>query len=864
MKKQIKIFVAFDNNVEEDIVRFGDFLCGLNAQCANIELSVFKAEKDLCESLEKPISKIKDEIKASDYFLLILGNKIDEYAIDKLEHAIEQYNQTDATPEIHIFVNTQSQNSKEIITSFADGKYEHFVEQFQHSDTLKAKFLIWLRARQKSFFYEVGKDRHGTLIIKVDGTPVSGLNYFDALLNNEDYQANKKKLTKKISQREKLIEESKKMTGEKLDDTWDDISHLASEINVLQEAIDKIEKETIQLYQNYAIKTMENGYDARLKKALLFIEQGEIDKAKAYLDPDASIINLNDISKKLDSINEEKTFWLKIAEKEINILFFEIDRLKMLKDVADKYVNIEKCFQQIEYFQRKFGLELTVLYEYALFLAGQNKHDESLEKYEQNLQRLQKIAEQNEIDTKMSKEEYLKEQADTLNGIAVLQQENNLYEQAEKKYNDSLLIWGELLKLDYGKYPNKYINTLSNIAMLLHETERYEEAEEKYNDALSICIKIAEKNKEEDLLALAYLYQNIAFLQQGIDRIHEADINYTKAASIINELLETYPDKYLEDYAWIWNNIACLQLETNQLDKAEENFHKILSIRKDLVNNNPDRYLWDFMLSYHNLGFLQLKRQKYDEAEINLNEALLIVRKLAKKNSKVYLADEADVLDTLANLQHDTKRYKEAESSYIQALNIRRMLVDNSPSVYLSHVARSLLNLGDLQKDTEQYDEAMKSITESLSIWQELQKKNPTAYLKEYANTLVAMAFLQQGIGTLDKAEENHKKALDIYRKIVENYPEGAMPDFAEILNNLASVQIDREKYEEAEINFQEALSILQGLAEFYPEMHEPRVCLVLTNLIKCKESLLKTKEADDLRLLLENLKRGGSDDQST
>jgi len=34
MKKRIKIFAAFDKDVEEDIVRFGDFLCGLNAQCA--------------------------------------------------------------------------------------------------------------------------------------------------------------------------------------------------------------------------------------------------------------------------------------------------------------------------------------------------------------------------------------------------------------------------------------------------------------------------------------------------------------------------------------------------------------------------------------------------------------------------------------------------------------------------------------------------------------------------------------------------------------------------------------------------------------------------------------------------------------
>jgi len=43
MKKRIKIFAAFDKEVEEDVVRFGDFLCGLNAQCTGVELSVIKS-----------------------------------------------------------------------------------------------------------------------------------------------------------------------------------------------------------------------------------------------------------------------------------------------------------------------------------------------------------------------------------------------------------------------------------------------------------------------------------------------------------------------------------------------------------------------------------------------------------------------------------------------------------------------------------------------------------------------------------------------------------------------------------------------------------------------------------------------------
>ena len=83
MKKRIKIFAAFDKNVEEDVVRFGDFLCGLNTQSTDIEFSVFKSEKELCESMER-LKKIDAELETYEYFLLVLGGKNDEFVPDKL------------------------------------------------------------------------------------------------------------------------------------------------------------------------------------------------------------------------------------------------------------------------------------------------------------------------------------------------------------------------------------------------------------------------------------------------------------------------------------------------------------------------------------------------------------------------------------------------------------------------------------------------------------------------------------------------------------------------------------------------------------------------------------------------------------
>jgi len=90
-KKRIKIFAAFDKDVEEDVVRFGDFLCG---------------------SLEQPKEQIEAGLETCEYFLLILGGETDEFALDKLNRAIERYAETHGNPDVHIFVNAANKDAK--------------------------------------------------------------------------------------------------------------------------------------------------------------------------------------------------------------------------------------------------------------------------------------------------------------------------------------------------------------------------------------------------------------------------------------------------------------------------------------------------------------------------------------------------------------------------------------------------------------------------------------------------------------------------------------------------------------------------------------------------------------------------------
>lgn len=251
VKKRIKIFTAFDSDVEEDIIRFSDFICGLNTSCPSIELFIFKSEEELCKSLEHPKEKIDGELENCEFFLLILGGKHNDYALGKLNSAIEQYAKTHGNPDIHIYVNMAREGAQEVRRFFShDKKYEHYVEQFEHNDTLKAKFLTWLSAKQEDFKYEVDTDMHGTPIIKVGGRPVSGLVDFDALLNNEDYQYEKKKLNKYRLDYEENYKKVLQAEGKEKDILWGDRSLLAKKIKEQQDKVSEMEKNTLALYQN--------------------------------------------------------------------------------------------------------------------------------------------------------------------------------------------------------------------------------------------------------------------------------------------------------------------------------------------------------------------------------------------------------------------------------------------------------------------------------------------------------------------------------------------------------------------------------------------------------------------------------------
>jgi len=817
MKKRIKIFAAFDKDTEEDVVRFGDFLCGLNAHCSSVEFSVFKNEKELCESLERSKEQIDGELETCEYFLLILGGTSDEFALDKLNRAIERYAKTRGNPDIHIFVNTANKGADEVIKFFASEKYEHYVEQFKHNDTLKAKFLIWLSAKQKDFIYETDTDIHGTPVIKVGGNPVSSLVDFDALLNNDDYQHDKKKLIKKREQREKYRAEALKAGGEERNDLWDEISALAKEIDELQDGIAARERDTLALYQNYAKMTLESGYNAKLKRARECIEQGDLDRAREVLDPEGTKNDLKAIRNEHKVLSARIETHKIIAEQKINILFAEIGRLKLDTENKNRFNETEECYEEIENTQEELGLEMTVLSAYASFLAEQNKHNAAIEKYTQELAMWRKLAETNS-------EAYLPDLADTLNNIAFLQAETNCHKEAECNYTEALGIYRNLAGTNPGAYLSDIALIMVNLANLQSKTNRHTEAECNYIEALGIYRNMAETNPDAYLPDLTMTLNNLAMLQTNTNRHKEAEANYAEALGIYKNLAETNPDAYLPDLAMMLNNLAMLQTNTNCHKEAEANYAEALGIYRNLAETNPDAYLPDLAMMLGNLGVLQMNTNRHKEAERNFAEALGIYRNLARTNPDAYLPDLARALNNLAFLQMNTNRHKEAEANYTEALGIYKNLAGTDPDAYFPNLALMLHNLAMLQTNTNNHKEAEANYAEALGIYKNLAETNPDAYFPNLALMLNNLALMQTNTNRHKEAEANYTEALGIYKNLAETNPDAYFPNLALILNNLALLQTNTNRNKEAEANYTEAL----GIYRTWRKPIRARICRIL------------------------------------
>ena len=193
---------------------------------------------------------------------------------------------------------------------------------------------------------------------------------------------------------------------------------------------------------------------------------------------------------------------------------------------------------------------------------------------------------------------------------------------------------------------------LNNLAILHDDLNRKDEAEKEYNEALEIRRELAETNRDAYIGDVALTLNNLGSLHDDLNRKDEAEKEYNEALEIRRELAKTNRDAYIGKVAQTLNNLGLLHKNLSRYSEAEKEYKEALEIRRELAKTNRDAYNGDVASTLENIARLHKDLTRYDEARESAKEALGIYKELAKAYPQIWksrVERTERLLDDLSN-----------------------------------------------------------------------------------------------------------------------------------------------------------------------------------------------------------------------
>ena len=303
---------------------------------------------------------------------------------------------------------------------------------------------------------------------------------------------------------------------------------------------------------------------------------------------------------------------------------------------------------------------------------------------------------------------------------ALLLQSLNDFEKARRHYEEVLQALQELAQQNPEAYLPEVAISLNNLGVLLSDTNDLKKAQDYYEEALQIRRELAKHNPEEYLPDVATSLNNLGVLLRYTNNLKQAQDYQEEALQIRRELTKQNPEVYLPDVAASLNNLGNLLRDTNDLKQAQDYYEEALQTHRELAQQNPEAYLPDVAASLNNLGSLLSDTNDLKQAQDYYEKALQILRELTQQNPEAYLPDVAASLNNLGVLLCDTNDLKQAQDHYEEALQIRREFAKQNPEAYLPDVAMTQQNLTIFYLRLEKKEDAEKAYQEAHDIYQEL------------------------------------------------------------------------------------------------------------------------------------------------
>jgi len=249
------------------------------------------------------------------------------------------------------------------------------------------------------------------------------------------------------------------------------------------------------------------------------------------------------------------------------------NEVRVLKELIEA-AQIQFSFGEARsFYERLIELSPTVEhhFEYAYLLQSLNDFEKARHHYEEVLQILRELAQQNP-------ETYLPEVAISLNNLGVLLSDTNDLKKAQDYQEEALQIRRELAQQNPRAYLPEVAISLNNLGVLLRNTNDLKKAQDYQEEALQIRRKLAKQNPRAYLPDVAVTQQNLTVLYLRLEKKEDAEKAYLEAHDIYQKLANRHPRAYEIDYARI------LVMGFDLLGKPKEDLEEA----KTILGKNPE------------------------------------------------------------------------------------------------------------------------------------------------------------------------------------------------------------------------------------------------------------------------------------
>ena len=481
--KEIKVFLASSEELEQDREAFGNFIRRLDNlyEKRGIRIKLFEWEDlDAAYNDNRKQDEYNEYVKQSDLFLALFRTKAGKFTVEEFELARNEHREK-GLPKPYVYCRDLNEGETEdkTLTEFKQRLFDemgYFFARYKNKDGLNLHFVMQLQIFENSLENKVDVD--GDKLV-YEGIGVGRVDNIDFFAKNKDFIRMRKDLKDLNEDIEDLrLRQASAPEDENLKNR---IQEKLNKRNALQEEFEHYRKQILNI-ERRIIELQGQEINEAVKRAMEAFAEGEVNKAD---------IILSEATQGVAQRREEYIEHKKTGEQMRKNLLADIDALLLKAETVlsntektieerksealNAYKEADKTAQEIDCPAEKY---IDLLNKYGVFLDNYAYYEESIEVNLRFIQLSEATNGQNETT------------AGAYNNIGVVYNDLGDYDKALEYYNKAL----EIRKFVLGENHHDTATSYNNIGLVYRNLGNYDKALEYHNKALGIYKSVLGEN----------------------------------------------------------------------------------------------------------------------------------------------------------------------------------------------------------------------------------------------------------------------------------------------------------------------------------------------------------------------------------